>query len=512
MNEGAIAIMAPNFVESWRSRLMTESGFSAIAHSCRDTKLLCLQRFVRLFAYGASFLILVHFLSGQDISDDRIGLFMTLTLLGDAVISSLLTLVTDQVGRRRVLFVGAASMAMSGLVFAATPNYWLLLLASVLGVISPSGNEIGPFRAVEESILAQLTDKEKRSDIFAWYTLFGTAGAALGALSSGWMVQGLQGIDSWDTNSAYKAVFVMYAVLGLVKLLLIYSLSAAVELESFRVRYQQVPGLEQGQEQDAISDDEDDEEQQLRQSVLVNRSRSRSSSSSSNNSNNNNNNNRNNTQTSPKTVLQRIRSLLPHISTQSRSILYRLLLLFILDSFASGVASPSWLTYFFTTVHSLEPSALGTLFLVTNLLATLSNLAALPLARRLGPLKTMVFTHLPSALFLGMIPLPPATPLGTWLAMAFLALRACTQSMDQAPRQAFLAAAVLPAERTAILGVVNVTKTLAQAGGIGTSGVLFNMKRWALALGGAGVMKASYDLLMLWMFLGLVDREQQDGA
>lgn len=487
--------MAFEFLQPWRSRLATESGFRTIAQSCRDTKLLCLQRFVRLFAYGASFLILVHFLSSMGISDDRIGLFMTLTLLGDAAISSLLTLITDQVGRRRVLFVGACSMVVSGLVFAASGNYWLLLLASVVGVISPSGNEVGPFRAVEESILAQLTDKEKRSDIFAWYTLFGTAGAALGALASGWIVQALQGIDSWDTKSAYRVIFIMYAGLGIVKLLLVYSLSSAVELENVQTQYEQVPLDMELQDQDAIFDDSSDDEQQPRRPARTNSGG-------------------NNGSRAPKstTILQRFRSLLPHISVQSRSILFRLLLLFTLDSFASGIASPSWLTYFFTTIHSLEPSALGTLFLVTNLLATLSNLLALPLARRLGPLKTMVFTHLPSAIFLGMIPLPPATPSGTWLAMGFLALRACTQSMDQAPRQAFLAAAVLPAERTAILGVVNITKTLAQAGGIGSSGVLFNKKLWVLAFGGAGAMKASYDLLMLWMFLGLPDREQDTTA
>ncbi|KAK5661347.1 hypothetical protein OQA88_11243 [Cercophora sp. LCS_1] len=487
--------MASAFFESWRSRLAAESGFRAITRSCRDTKLLCLQRFVRLFSYGASFLILVHFLSGLGISDDRIGLFMTLTLLGDAVISSLLTLVTDQVGRRRVLLFGAFSMAASGLVFATSSNYWLLLFASVFGVISPSGNEIGPFRAVEESIIAQLTEKEKRSDIFAWYTLFGTAGAALGVVSSGWMVQVLQGMGSWGKTGAYKAVFVTYAVLGMVKFLLVNLLSPAVEIDSLQTRYQQVPlGL---QDQGRISDDSGDEEQPPRRSGSFS---NRSSGSDAGRA----------ARSPPKaTALRRFRSLLPHISAQSQSILWRLLLLFSLDSFASGIASPSWLTYFFTTVHSLEPSALGTLFLVTNLLATLSNLAALPLARRLGPLKTMVFTHLPSAFFLGMIPLPPATPLGTWLAMTSLALRACTQSMDQAPRQAFLAAAVLPAERTAVLGVVNVTKTLAQAGGIGSSGVLFGRKLWVVALGGAGAMKASYDLLMLWMFLGLVDREQE---
>ena len=125
----------PNW--SWLSRLSEESGALTIFNSPRDTKLLCLQRFVRLFAYGTSYLILAHFLSGLGVADARIGLFMTLTLLGDVVISFILTLITDQVGRRNVLVAGAGLMAMSGVVFAVSSNYWILVLASVVGVISP---------------------------------------------------------------------------------------------------------------------------------------------------------------------------------------------------------------------------------------------------------------------------------------------------------------------------------------------------------------------------------------
>lgn len=458
------------------SRLAAESGFTTIVQSCRDTKVLCLQRFVRLFAYGASFLILVHFLSSLGFSDERIGLFMTLTLLGDVVISFLLTAVTDQIGRRRILAAGAAMMVMSGLVFAFVGNYWFLVIASIFGVISPSGNEIGPFRAVEESILAQLTERENRSDIFAWYTLFGTAGAALGTLTCGWVVQTLENSESWTQNEAYRVVFLLYAALGILKLILIFGLTSGVEVTVSN------PVARVNDERQALLDaGSSDQEDQSRRS----------------------------TDGKPlaPSFSQRLRALVPYISPLSRSILFRLLLLFCIDSFASGMASPSWLTYFFTTVHSLQPGSLGTLFLVTNLLGTVSNLVALPLARRLGPLKTMVFTHLPSAVFLSMIPLPAPGRTGTWTAMAFLSLRACTQSMDQAPRQAFLAAAVLPSERTAVLGVVNTVKTLAQAGGIGSAGFLSGKSLWVVVLSGAGIMKACYDLLMLAMFLGLKDRE-----
>lgn len=118
-------------------RLRTELGINSILNSSRDTKILCLQRFVRLFAYGASTLILAAYLSSLGISDTRIGLFMTLTLLGDVMISFGLTLFADGLGRRRVLIAGASLMAASGIIFALNGNYWVLVTASILGVISP---------------------------------------------------------------------------------------------------------------------------------------------------------------------------------------------------------------------------------------------------------------------------------------------------------------------------------------------------------------------------------------
>ena len=123
--------------KSLLSRLAEELGVLSILHSSRDTKLLCLQRFTRLFAYGASTLILALYLSSLGSSDTRIGLFMTLTLLGDVVISLLLTLVADGLGRRRILVLGAALMVASGIVFAISGNYWVLVAASIFGVISP---------------------------------------------------------------------------------------------------------------------------------------------------------------------------------------------------------------------------------------------------------------------------------------------------------------------------------------------------------------------------------------
>lgn len=358
---------------------------------------------------------------------------------------------------------------------------------------SSSGNEIGPFRAVEESILSQLTEKDDRSDIFAWYTMCGTAGTAIGTITSGWIVQVLSKNAAGAEVKAYRIIFVLYAALGIIKLILVLALSPRVELHDRNSEYQAVIELEHEELLSATSSPRHSAEERPQGASHLALTETRADPKS------------------PKdSIVGRLRELIPQLTRTSLVMLVRLLLLFSLDSFASGMASPSWLTYFFTTVHDVEPAALGALFFTTNALATLSNFAALPLARRLGPVKTMTFTHLPSAVFLALIPFPKAGALGTPISMGLLSLRACTQSMDQAPRQAFLAAVLKPQERTAILGVINIGKTVAQAGGIGSSGALAGGKSWRIMLGGAGLMKAIYDLMILWTFLGVPDREDEE--
>jgi predicted MFS family arabinose efflux permease len=127
----------PPGAESLLTQILKEIGLISLIRSSLDTKLLILQRLVRLFAYGGSTLILVSYLTELGISDNRIGLFMTLTLVGDVIMSFLLTLAADGLGRKTILTLGAAAMVASGLVFALNRNYWVLLAAATFGVISP---------------------------------------------------------------------------------------------------------------------------------------------------------------------------------------------------------------------------------------------------------------------------------------------------------------------------------------------------------------------------------------
>src|SRR5882724_9731356 len=114
-------------------------------HLTRDGWVLFLTRFVRLFSYGALSVVLVFYLTGLGLSESQTGMLLTLTLLGDTLVSLLLTTQADRIGRRRMLILGAILMTGAGLVFASTKNFFFLLVAGTIGVISPSGNEVGPF-------------------------------------------------------------------------------------------------------------------------------------------------------------------------------------------------------------------------------------------------------------------------------------------------------------------------------------------------------------------------------
>lgn len=94
-----------------------------------------------------------------------------------------------------------------------------------------SGNEIGPFRGVEESIVAHLTDPAKRGDVYAWYSLCGTAGGAFGLLSSGWAIHYMRVNLGMDVVDVYRNVFYGYAAVGVLKLISAVILSSAVEAQ-----------------------------------------------------------------------------------------------------------------------------------------------------------------------------------------------------------------------------------------------------------------------------------------
>jgi len=162
----------------------------------------------------------VFYLTSLGLSASQTGLLLTLTLAGDTVVSLYLTTRADRIGRRRMLIIGAALMAAAGLIFAYTRDVLFLILAGTIDVISPSGNEVGPFLSIEQAALSQVVPARSRTAVFAWYTLVGSVATAAGSLSGGVLAQ----------LESYRAVVLLYAAFGVLLLFLFTRLSPAAEV------------------------------------------------------------------------------------------------------------------------------------------------------------------------------------------------------------------------------------------------------------------------------------------
>jgi MFS family permease len=193
-----------------------------------DIILLFITRILRMFSYGLLSIALVLYLVQLGLSETETGFLLTLTLIGDAVISLGITTTADRLGRRRMLILGAILMTVAGVTFVLTRNLTLLTIAAIIGIISPSGYEIGPFLAIEQAALSQLISNEQRTRIFAWYNLVGVVATALGTLLGGLIAQTLQNQGVIELDS-YRVLLIGYALSGLLLAVIFTQLSPTIE-------------------------------------------------------------------------------------------------------------------------------------------------------------------------------------------------------------------------------------------------------------------------------------------
>ena len=349
-----------------------------------------------------------------------------------------------------------------------------------MGVISPSGNEIGPFKAIEESTISHLVSTANRSSVFAWYILLGEVGTATGTFLGGWVIEALQ-VHGWGAQDAYRVVFWAYSALRLMKFGITMMLGSDCEQDKTNP-----PTSIANTEYQPLLAEQHKNGMRESKPLLADQHEQDSEGP---------------TNPTPTTS----RSLLPTLSAQSTTVVLKMCLLFAIESAAYGLIPSSWISYFYSRQFQLTEGTIGTLFSSGMIVASASNLAAPALTKRLGLVKAMVYTHVPASLGLALIPLPT----NAGLSMALFMLRSCTSSMDQPPRQAFIAGAVLAEERTAVMGLINVVKTLAQSVGPTFTGVLASQSKLWMAFIIAGCLRLVYDVLMLAMFLGYRPREDQ---
>jgi len=390
-----------------------------------------------LFAYGSLSVILVFYLVSLGLSESQTGLLLSLTLAGDVVISLFLTTRADRIGRRRMLIVGAVLMAGAGVAFACTRNFLFLVVAGTIGVISPSGHEVGPFLSIEQAALSHVVAPKVRTEVFAWYTLAGSLATALGALCAGAATEVLQKAGTAPVSS-YRAVVVVYAVLGVILALLFLRLTPEAEVRE--------------------------------------------------------------TQTG---VARNLRTFFG--VGRSHRVVLRLSCLFALDSFGGGFVVQSFAAYWFYLRFGVNPATLGAIFFWANVFAGISALFASRLAARIGLVKTMVVTHLPSNVLLMLVPLMPTLSLAVFV----LLVRFSISQMDVPTRQSYTMAVVSPEERSAAAGITGVARTTGAAISPLFAGLLFARSSLIdVPFFVAGGLKIIYDLLLYRAFVAVRPPEE----
>ncbi|RDW65513.1 hypothetical protein BP5796_10205 [Coleophoma crateriformis] len=446
--------------------LYNEFGVASVYNTGSDAWLIILARASRMFAYGANSLIIALFFSALEFSDLRIGLFMTLTLAGDVLLSLLLTLIADKVGRRRVLLLGSILMVLSGAIFAYFENFWILLFAAVVGIVSATGGDLGPFRAIEESTLSHLTNPKTRADVLSWYVTLASIGSCVGTEASGRVVDLLASLEGWSLKNAYHAIFLLYVGTGSLNMIFTLCLSANCEAEK---KPPETEASEMLLDERQSGTAEDDDEQM---SPTLETQEPKESPS---------------------------KSRFAQISKETRPVVYKLWFLLIVDSLADGMTSYSLTNYYMDRKFHLAKSTLGDITSISYMLSACSTIFAGPLARRLGLINTMVFTHLPSSAAVLLFPVPQ----GIVLTVILFFIRTGLNNMDQAPRSAFIAAVVKPEERTAVMGITSMLRTLAATAGPSVTGLLAGNDRFWIAFVAAGALRICYDLGLFAMFVNM---------
>ncbi len=383
-----------------------------------DIVLLYIARGVRGFGDGFAIIILPAYLSAIGFDTGQIGLIVSASLLGTALLTLAVGFIAPRHDLRNLLLGGAVLMACTGVAFANVDLLAVIVIVAFVGTINPSTGDLGVLVPLEHAMLAHGVPDHVRTRTFARYSLIGALSMAAGSLAAA--LPDFMGFANIDKISAFKIMFYAYAVLGLI-------CAALYE----RLPHAQMEGK--------------------RPSVPLG---------------------------------------------PSRRVVYKLAALFSLDAFAGGFVVQSLLALWLFKRFDLSLSAASVFFFWTSTLSAFSYPVATWLSKRFGLVNTMVFTHIPSSIFLIAAAFSPSLI----LALALLLMRAALSQMDVPTRTSYVMAVVTPVERTAAASITAVPRSLASSISPALAGVMLAMSFSGFPLVVCGVLKIAYDLALLVSF------------
>lgn len=417
---------------------MSTHIWHSLKQSTTDIRLLWFSVFIRMISFGLTNQVLTLYLRELNISEVNIGLFMSLTMVGDSVISYALTWNANKLGNRFIMLLGSFLMIVAGFIFSTgTGNFHYLLFAAIVGVISPSGNEAGPFKTIEETVLANLTPPNHRPEIYAIHWILGSVGASLGSVLAGLIVQTLILNHGFSPKDAYRCTFYVIVFTSVLKF-------ASLLFISEKAEPSYIPPYKLTLENQL--DNEDNEESNR----TIDSQASTSTMTSAN---------------GERQPLLRIQSTVEHptitgLSPQTQSILFKLMVPFMLDSFGYGFMTNAWVVYYFKKRYQISAVILGVLFGFSGIAMSISAIPSAWFAKRFGPIKSSVLTQIPCGLFFMAIPL---LGYNFNVAAVFYLLNQVTTAFDVVPRQIILTSLIPPVELSKVMGSVNIGKQIARS-------------------------------------------------
>ena len=383
-----------------------------------DIFLLYAARASRGFGDGFAIIILPAYLTAIGYDPVQIGIIAAASLLGTAVLTLAVGIIAPRHDLRTLLLGGALLMVFSGLAFPSFQHIVYVAVVAFVGTVNPSTGDLGVLVPLEHAMLARGVSDRERTRTFARYSLIGALSTATGALAAS--LPDFVAPFGIDNVSAFKLMFYLYAVLGVLSAALYRCLPHAQAEEN-------VPSAPLG---------------------------------------------------------------------PSRGVVYKLAALFSLDAFAGGFVVQSLLALWLFERFDLSLSAASVFFFWSSTFSAFSYPVAAWIAGRIGLVNTMVYTHIPSSVFLIMAAFSP----NLYVTLALLLLRSALSQMDVPTRTSYVMAVVTPPERPAAASVTAVPRSLASAISPALAGFLLASAFPGLPLVLCGVLKIAYDVALLFSF------------
>ena len=383
-------------------------------------------KFLRVFGSSLMSIILPIFLLSEGYNAIFIGIIVSLMIISNIPFNIVLTLVIKRLGRRLMLVLLSSLMIISALLFLWDINTVVIIIAALIGLLSAKGTETGPFQSIEQALLSESVESDKRTNIFSVYNLVGYSSMALGTFFSG--------LPDYLLNIGLTLSFgfIVYAIIGLIQMIIYLSFKNL----------------------DDMFDKTD------------------------------------------KMILH----------SQTRKMVLKLSSLFSIDAFGGGFIVQTLLATWFFLRFNTDLASLSIIFSIANVITAISIVLAPVLAKRIGLLKTMVITHIPSNIFLILVPFAPSL----LYAAIFLFLRQSISQMDVPTRQSYVNAIIQPEDRASTAAITNTVRTLSSSISPPIATSLIDLGNFVLPFVFGGSIKIVYDVAVYFTFRKIKPPEEKE--